>query len=117
MQILTDENISPKVVAFLRQQGVNVLDAKEQKWYGFSDAELLEIAFREKRFILTHDSDFGTLAMNEGKACYGILYLRFKNVHPQNVISICEQFLKQDHNLLPGTIVVLEETRLRIRSR
>ena len=32
VKILTDENISPKVVSFLRNVGLDVLDVKEQHW-------------------------------------------------------------------------------------
>ena len=116
LKILTDENVSPKVTAFLRQQGLSVLDVKEQGWQGMSDEKLLEIAFQEKRFVLTHDSDFGTLAINAGKPCYGILYLRPNNVQPLNIIRICENFLKMEISIQPFSILVLEETRLRIRT-
>jgi predicted nuclease of predicted toxin-antitoxin system len=75
VKIFTDENISPKVVAFLRQCGYDILDTKEQQWYGKDDEDLLNIAYQEQRFVLTHDSDFGTLAINEGKPYCGILYL------------------------------------------
>jgi predicted nuclease of predicted toxin-antitoxin system len=58
LRILTDENVSPKVTAFLRNQGIDVLDVKEQGWKGKIDDELLEIAYHDKRWVLTHDSDF-----------------------------------------------------------
>jgi len=49
LRVLADENVSPKVVAFLRNHGPDVLDTKEQGWHGKSDDELLEIAYQEKR--------------------------------------------------------------------
>lgn len=88
--LLADENISPKVLAYLRSIGLDVLDTKEQRWCGTADEELINRAYREQRFILTHDSDFGTLAINQGKPCYGILYLRIKNLKSINVIRACE---------------------------
>lgn len=115
VNILTDENISPKVVRFLREHGVNVLDTKEQGWHGKYDEDLLNIAYQQQRFILTHDSDFGTLAINQEHPCYGILYLRLKNLKPQNVISVYQQVLSMDVDMFPGTILVIEEKRIRIR--
>ena len=115
IKILSDENISPKVVSFLRQQGIDVLDVKEESWTGKEDEFLLEIASNEQRFMLTHDSDFGTLAIHEGKRNYGIMYIRLKNLHPQNVIKVCEQLLELKTELSQGSIVVVEEGRLRIR--
>lgn len=115
VKVLADENISPKVVEFLRQKEIDVLDTKEQGWFGREDEELLNIAYRDQRFIFTHDSDFGTLAIHEGKKYYGIIYIRLKNLHPQNVIRVCNQLFQLKTELSPGTIIVVEEARLRIR--
>jgi predicted nuclease of predicted toxin-antitoxin system len=115
LKLLADENISPKVVSFLREQGLDVLDVKEQKWFGKDDEELLEQAYLQNRFILTHDADFGTLAINQGKPYYGILHLRLKNLKPRNVIRVCEQLLALDVEFRRGTIFVVEEARIRIR--
>ena len=55
MKILTDENISPRVVSFLRGKGLDVIDLKEKGWQGAADEFLMAAAREEKRFILTHD--------------------------------------------------------------
>ena len=115
VKILTDENISPKVVRFLRDVGIDVLDVKEQHWYGQNDEALLDIAYRDHRFVLTHDSDFGTLAVNKGKPYFGILYLRLKNLKSTNVIRVCDHVFRKDLDVSSGTILVIEETRIRIR--
>ncbi|EDN70082.1 conserved hypothetical protein [Beggiatoa sp. PS] len=113
--LITDENISPKVVTGLRHMGINVLDTKEQQWHGTVDEDIMQIAYQEQRFILTHDSDFGTLAINQGIPCYGILYLRLKNLKSVNVIRICEDLFQMEIEIIPQTIWVIEDTRIRIR--
>jgi len=113
--LLTDENISPKVVAYPRNMALDGLDAKEKLWYGTDDEKLITRAYREHRFILTHDSDFGTLAINQGKPCYGILYLRLKNLKSINVIWACECLFRGNIEIHPHTIWVVEDTRIRIR--
>jgi len=115
LRILTDENISPKIVVFLRNHGLDVLDTKEQGWHGKSDDELLEIAYQEKRWVLTHDADFGTLAIHEGKPYFGIIFLRVRNLQSNNVIRVCNQLLHHDVDFLPSALVVVEEARIRIR--
>jgi predicted nuclease of predicted toxin-antitoxin system len=115
IKILVDENVSPKVVAYLRNIGLDILDVKEQHWFGKADAELLAIAYAEQRFVLTHDSDFGDLAMNEGQPCYGILYLRLKNLKPVHVIHVCQRLFEKDLDISPGTILVIGDSRVRIR--
>lgn len=113
--LLTDENMSPKVVACLRRMGVDVLDTKEQGWHGAEDEELLARAYREHRFVLTHDSDFGTLAINQGKPCFGILYLRLRNLQSGNVIRACEDLFRRDIEIVPRSLWVIEDNRIRIR--
>ncbi|MBM4053194.1 MAG: hypothetical protein FJ264_00680 [Planctomycetes bacterium] len=116
IRILTDENISPKVAAFLRERGIDVIDVKEKNWQGKEDEEILDIAYQEQRFVLTHDSDFGTLAINEGKQNYGIIYLRLRSVNQHNVIKVCNHLLQLDTSFPSGTILVVEETRIRMRN-
>lgn len=37
LKMLVDENISPKVVSFLREKGIDVAETKERKWHGKED--------------------------------------------------------------------------------
>lgn len=114
-KILADENISPRVVAFLRQKNLDVIDTKEQNWHGKSDEFLLQKAFDDCRFILTHDADFGTLAIKCDKPCFGILYLRLKSPCASNVIKTLEKLFELPAEIRPGSLVVIDESRIRIR--
>jgi len=80
VKILADENISPRILSFLRAKGIDAADVKEKGWQGSNDRYILDMAYADERFVLTHDSDFGTLAINEGAPCYGIIYIRLKNL-------------------------------------
>lgn len=114
-KILTDENVSPKVVSWLREKGLDVIDTKEENWHGQEDELLLEKAYMQNRFVLTHDSDFGTLAINEGKKYYGIIYLKLKNMKPLNLIKIIEKFFLLDIDFSCGTLIVIDKAKIRIR--
>lgn len=115
-KLLTDENVSPRVVAFLRDNGFDVLDVKESSLNGTSDRFLLDLALKEKRFMVTHDADFGTLAINNLQPCYGILYLRFLNQSAQNVIAVLKIFIAMNPELSSGSLIVVNETRIRVRA-
>lgn len=88
---------------------------KEEKWHAKDDEYLLEKAFADNRFILTHDSAFGTLAIKEGKDYYGIIYLRLKIPTASNAIRVMEKLLSVDRELLPGSLIVVDDARIRIR--
>jgi len=115
LKMLADENVSPRVVTFLREKGIDVADAKERKWYGKEDEYLLERAYSENRFILTHDSDFGTLAINEGKDSYGIIYMRLRNSKVSNVIRVIENILSLETEFPQGSLIVADNARIRVR--
>jgi predicted nuclease of predicted toxin-antitoxin system len=111
---LTDENISPRVVTFLRQRGLEVLDVKEHGWHGKEDTYLLKQAYLTHRVVLTHDADFGTLAINQGQEYYGIIYLRLRNLKVSNVIKVLDRLFIMEIEFQPGMLMVVEETRVRI---
>ena len=102
-------------MAFLRDQGIDVLDTKERGWQGKSDGELLESAYQENRWVLTHDSDFGSLAIHEDKPYWGVVFLRPRDLKPHNVVRVCNQLLHHDVDFSEHTLVVVEEARIRIR--
>lgn len=116
VKILTDENISPRILFFLKAKGIDAADVKEKGWHGRDDRYILEMAYADERFVLTHDSDFGTLAINEGAPCYGIIYIRLKNLKVENVCVVLERLFKIDIEIVKGSIIVVEDARVRIRS-
>jgi len=116
VKILADENISPRILSFLRAKGIDAADVKEKGWQGSNDRYILDMAYADERFVLTHDSDFGTLAINEGAPCYGIIHIRLKNLKAENVCGVLEKLLKIDIEIAKGSIVVVEDARVRVRS-
>ncbi len=114
-KFLTEENVSPRVVAFLRERGHDVLDAKEQGWQGRSDVFLLRKALRAQRVIITHDRDFGTLAIDQHEPCFGVLYLRLRDQRAPNAIVALERFFAAKVSIQSGMMIVIQESQARIR--
>lgn len=115
LKLLTDENISPRVVLFLRENGFDVLDVKESALNGTSDDFLLDLALKEQRFVMTHDADFGALAINNEMPCYGVLYIRLMNQRAINVIEVLKTMVAMNPIISSGSLVVISETRIRVR--
>lgn len=117
--LMTDENIHPDVVAYLRSQGCEVFDVKERKLFGASDVDLIQQAYTEQRVILTHDSDFGTLAIAAQKPIYGIVYLRPGHIRPEYTIGTLIVLFDQELDLTPPFIVVAKRNdecvKIRVR--
>lgn len=108
--LLTDQNIHPRVVAFLRTSGFDVLDVCEQSWHGTSDLVLLQRAVAANRVIVTHDGDFGALAIMQGEPVVGLLYLRPGHLDPQFTIHTLQAVTSADPNVLPPFILVAKRS-------
>lgn len=114
--LLTDENIHPQVVTYLRDAGFDVLDVKEQGWQGMSDEDILTRAYNDGRIVISHDRDFGTLAIAAQKPITGILYVRPAEIQVEKTIRALSRFLAKDIVLQPPFIVVIQGTKVRIRT-
>jgi len=117
--LLTDENMHPHVVAALREQGKDVVTAIEMGLGGRPDAAVLAQAVENGRVVVTHDSDFGLLAVNAGERCIGLVYLRPGHIQPGYTLESLEAIESTVGSLEPGFIVVAEhrigEVRIRLR--
>ena len=115
--LLTDENISPPVVSFLRANGFDVLDVKENGLIGTSDVDLIRLSIEKERVLVTHDQDFGALAFLDREPFLGILFLRPGHISPDHTIDSLRSMLAADLDLQPPFVVVAENSGTNIRFR
>jgi predicted nuclease of predicted toxin-antitoxin system len=66
LPLLADENVHPEVVTSLRAQGRGVVTVVELGLIGAADIIVLRRAHADGRVVLTHDADFGALAVHAG---------------------------------------------------
>ncbi|MFK7968900.1 MAG: DUF5615 family PIN-like protein [Bacteroidia bacterium] len=109
-KILSDENIQPALVKFIRDKNCNILDVKEAALNGSSDMAIMELAYKEERLILTHDSDFGRLVATANTPFFGIIYIRPGHINPSLSMQAFDTILKADFPLKPPFIIVAENT-------
>jgi predicted nuclease of predicted toxin-antitoxin system len=118
-KLLTDENIHPVVVQFLRQQGGDSEDVLTLGLGGATDERILAEALTDGRVILTHDRDFGRLAILLRQPMQGIVFLRPGHIDAQLTISTLQVINGQDFDLSPSFILVARRrgTRVQLRLR
>lgn len=87
---LADEIIDPEVVARLKEWGFDVVSASEMKLEGNPDSDILSRAYREGRVILTHDRDFGKLAIGSRRPFFGVVYIRLGHMSSEKTLEILE---------------------------
>jgi predicted nuclease of predicted toxin-antitoxin system len=115
--LLTDENLDPDVVAHLRKVGFEVLDVVESGLQGATDVDLLRCATGQGRVIVTHDSDFGTLAILQKEPLVGIVYLRPGHINPEFTVKTIEVVLSADPDVVPPFVLVAKRTGSRVTVR
>jgi len=119
--LLTDENIHPGVIAALISAGKDVRSVHEERLAGSGDAEIMRRAFQGGRVIVTHDSDFGTLAIHANEPYIGIVYLRPGHESPSFVLQTIEAIEKTVEEVELPFLLVAERrgdaVRIRLRGR
>lgn len=84
-RLLADEMVARSVIAALRRAGFDVLDLKQTGRAGLSDPEVLALAARQRRVVVTHDKDFADPALYVGRKHPGVVLLRFPRPKPEVV--------------------------------
>ena len=114
MRFLADECCDASLVAALRREGHDVVYAVESL-AGTTDEELLDRAYVEGRVVITEDKDFGELVYRLGRPAAGIVLLRFDVLDRGFKVPRLQDLLLHEQHRLPGSFVVLELDKVRIR--
>ncbi len=116
MRFLADMGVSAKVVSWLREHGHDATHLRDEGLQRLPDREIFGKAVAENRVILTFDLDFGEIAaLSEGEKC-SIIVFRLRNTRTPHVIARLDSVLAASSSYLEkGAVMVIEETRHRIR--
>lgn len=83
MKFITDENLGIKVPKYLKGLGFEVISAIEVA-LSKPDTDILRLANKENRILLTTDKDFGELVFKDKLVHSGVILLRLKDESVEN---------------------------------
>jgi len=116
LQILIDMNLSPDWVEVLTKSGWSSLHWSAVGNPKAADREIMDWARSNRHLVFTHDLDFGTMLALTHATGPSVIQIRGQNVLPNSMASIVLVALKQyESDLTAGALVVVEETKLRVR--
>jgi len=117
MKFLIDNALSPIVAGGLKKAGHDAVHVRDYKMQAAEDEVIFNKAASEDRIIISADTDFGTiLVLRKQIKPSVIIFRRGTDRHPQKQLKILLQNLPEiEESLKKGSIVVFEQTRIRIR--
>lgn len=116
MRILADMGVDTRVVQWLQQHGHDAKHLRDEGLQRMPDGEIFAKAISEDRVIMTFDLDFGEIvALSRGQKASVILF-RLHNTRTPHLIGRLATVLAESTDALEkGAVVVVEESRHRVR--
>ena len=117
MKFLIDNALSPLLAQLLSRAGHDAVHIRDFGMQAATDDEILMHAEAEGRVIVSADTDFGMLlALRMQSQPSFILFRQVGNRRPERQAkAILANLPALEEQLLSGCVVVLEDTRIRVR--
>jgi predicted nuclease of predicted toxin-antitoxin system len=118
MRFMVDNALSFRVAELLRAEGHDAVHVRDYDLGAAADITILERARAEDRVILSADTDFGTLLAQMQTSKPSFILLRWPELrHAQDQVRVVlTNLLNVEEELNAGAVVVIEPTRIRVRT-
>ena len=116
MRFLIDECLSGDLASLLREAGHDWVHVYEAGLGGQPDEEIMALAARENRILISADTDFGELLANSPVLAPSFILLRRTDKRPESLASVLLANIGQvTDDLAAGAVIVIGDTRIRSR--
>ena len=115
MRFIVDECTGPAVARWLSNAGYDTLSVYDQH-SGISDEDVIHLAVRQNRILITNDKDFGEKVYRDQSPHCGVILLRLEDERSPNKIAVVQRLLQHHAEKLPDQFVVVTERQVRFSS-
>jgi predicted nuclease of predicted toxin-antitoxin system len=113
LKLLANENFPGDAIEALRTRGHDVAWVRTEA-PGISDGDVLALATRDQRILITFDKDFGELAFRQKlNATSGVVLFRIAPTSASHIAAFAVRALESRTDWA-GYFSVVEETRIRM---
>lgn len=118
LKFLIDNALSPIFSKQLKKYGYDVIHVRDIRMEKCCDDEIFDFAKKENRIVVSADTDFGTIVtLRNEKSPSIVIFRRTKNRKPLEQVELLMSNLDEIKTYLEtGSIVIIEDKRIRIRS-
>jgi predicted nuclease of predicted toxin-antitoxin system len=116
LKFLIDNALSPLIAEGLRSAGHNAIHVQDYHMQKATDLEIFARATEEDRIVISSDTDFGTLLALRDEEKPSVILLRRGPKRPGVQLRLLLGAMPaMEASLQEGSIVVIEEKRIRVR--
>lgn len=113
MRFIVDESCDVALAQALLEGSNDVVEIREIR-PGADDVWVINLAFSDKRILLTEDKDFGRLIYAHGHKAIGVIFLRYPVSERHRIAQDLVELVKQKNEKLVGCFVTVTPERIRI---
>ncbi len=109
-KLLADENVPWPLVKLLRNMGLDVLWIPETSYRGINNSDVVDLANRDERAVLTRDSDYLKPSLGK-RARHGVIYIG-EPVRKDNVEKLAKNIVKALETIKekPFLVIITSDT-------
>ena len=117
VRYLADVNISPATVAAVRSAGFDIHRVDDNLPPTAPDSDIIALAIRHNRTVITQDLDFSALVALSGKLAPSILTLRLNAPSPAETTAVLRRVLPAvEPHLVRGALASTDGASVRVRA-
>lgn len=116
MRFLLDESADARIARHLRSLGHDVTTIAADHAASLEDREVLAIAHREERILITDDRDFGELVSASRRPHTGVIYLRLGDYTDLAMKLDRMTYVLDHHAAQLDQFLVVTRQRVRVRA-
>jgi predicted nuclease of predicted toxin-antitoxin system len=114
MNLMADEGVDKPIIDALRKAGFDVVYILESH-QGADDDNILELANKQQRVLLTQDKDFGELVFRLKSTHYGVVLIRLNGYSALDKAKIVTNLFIIHQIELLNAFTVIQPNAIRIR--
>lgn len=112
IKFLVDESVEYGIVLFLRAKGFDVYSISEEN-PSISDPEVLDLAYKQKRVLITNDKGFSKLIFKDKLKSYGVILIRLPYTDTIGKVTRLSKIIDYRVKDLPKLFITITDKQVR----